>query len=122
MPVLQGPVDKMRHESVSYAMEYSAQHPVQSLQTSATREWSSKLDSVRRTYGSHMAMRLATEREFFSRNRRLPGLESSKIALQTLTGADETIEFSDYLDDPQMRPVIPKLEVHGLMEIKLGLM
>jgi proteasome maturation protein len=112
----------MRHESVSYAMEYSAQHPVQSLQTSATREWSSKLDSVRRTYGSHMAMRLATEREFFSRNRRLPGLESSKIALQTLTGADETIEFSDYLDDPQMRPVIPKLEVHGLMEIKLGLM
>lgn len=98
MPILQGPVDKMRNESVSYALDYSAQHPVQSMQSAAPREWNSKLDSLRRTYGSHMAMRLATEREFFSRNRRLPGLESSKIALQTLVGTDETIEFSDYLD------------------------
>lgn len=24
--------------------------------------------------------------------------------------------------DPQMRPVIPKIEVHGLMEVKLGLL
>jgi proteasome maturation protein len=98
MPVLQGPVDKLRHDNLSYALDFSAQHPVQSMQSAAPREWSSKLDSIRRTYGSHMAMRLATEREFFARTRRLPGLESSKIALQTLNGTDETIEFSDYLD------------------------
>mmetsp|Transcript_43100 Transcript_43100/g.31478 ORF Transcript_43100/g.31478 Transcript_43100/m.31478 type:complete len:127 (+) Transcript_43100:59-439(+) len=122
MPILQGPVDQLRHDNISYSLAHSAQHPVQDMQSNSSREFNFKLDSISRTYGTHMAMRLASERELFSRNRRLPGLASSNIAAETLSGNDETIEFSDFLDDPQERPIMPKLEVHGLMEIKLGLM
>lgn len=98
MSVLQGPVDKLRQENVSLALAHTAQHPVQTMQSQPQRQWISKLDGVRRTYGSHMAMRLATEKEFFARSHRLPGLESSRIAQQTLAGTDETIDFADYLD------------------------
>lgn len=92
-----------------------------------------------------MAMRLATERETFSRIRRLPGLESSHIALQTMMGTDETVDFPDFLNgnsyfvghfnekksliayflciiDPTARPDVPKLELHSQMEVKLGIM
>lgn len=57
-----------------------------------------KLDQVRRTHGSHMAMRLATEKENFSRLRRLPGLESSNVALQTLMGESESVDFPDFMN------------------------
>lgn len=91
-----------------------------------------------------MAMRLATEKETFSRARRLPGLESSNIALQTLMGSAESVDFVDFLNgkifpfvvpcflvaydvwreciDPVSRPEVPRLELHAQMEVKLGLM
>ena len=60
-----------------------------------------KLDAVRRTYGSHMAMRLATERAIFSQPLRLPGLPSSRIAMDTITGDDSMVDFADYLNGTQ---------------------
>lgn len=100
LPVYTGPVDHLRHGFRSLESEFVAPHPVQRLQTASANSgaWVRKLDTVRRIYGSHMAMRLATEKETFSRNRRLPGLESSNIALQTLMGTDETVDFQDFLN------------------------
>jgi hypothetical protein len=65
---------------------------------SETREWAAKLDFVRHVYGSHMAMRLATEKAVFSEPVHLPGIPSSRIALQTVLGTDTTIDFSDFLN------------------------
>ena len=85
-----------------------------------------KLDDVRRMYGSHMAMRLATERSIFGRPHRLAGLEtgiaSQPMSFQTVSGTDEKIDFTDFLNLPNNRPDVPKLDIHSQMEIKLGLM
>jgi hypothetical protein len=45
-----------------------------------------------------MAMTLATEKEIFSRMRRLPGLETSNVGLETVMGVDESIDFPDFLN------------------------
>lgn len=99
LPVYSGPVDHLRYGFNSLESAHGAQHPVQNIQkASNSSAWLAKLDVVRRTHGSHLAMRLATEKEIFGRNRRLPGLESSNIALQTMMGTDETVDFPDFLN------------------------
>ena len=77
----------------------SAPHPVAAFQKNrGEAEWACKMDMVRRTYGSHLAMRLASERAMLSRPHRLPGLQSSNISLDTAMGTDTTIDFHDYLN------------------------
>jgi proteasome maturation protein len=98
LQVLKGPADHLRSGFNSLERAHMAPHPVQILQTKSEMEWTLKLDTVRRTYGSHMAMRLATEKSLLNRQRRLPGLESSNIARETLLGTDEKIDFSDFLN------------------------
>ena len=66
------------------------------------KEWNTKLDVVRRTYGSALSMRLAGERQLFSESRRLPGLKSSRISLDTLIGEESTIHFSDFLGGEEL--------------------
>jgi proteasome maturation protein len=61
-------------------------------------EWKMKLDNVRRIYGSHPAMRLASEKASFSRNHRLPGLQSRNIGKNVVLGLNDKIEFSDFLN------------------------
>jgi len=102
------------------------------------------MEMVRQMHGIHMAMRLSTEREIFRRPRRLPGLQASKLSLDTALGIDDAISFSDFLNgnpmisfqrfiictsneeiymstDPLMRPVTAKNGVHELMETNLGI-
>ena len=57
-----------------------------------------KLDSARRMYGSHLAMRLASERVQFSRPHRLPGMPSNSLGRDVCLGLNDTIEFSDFLN------------------------
>ncbi len=98
MPILQGPVDHLRQGFHSFEQAHQAPHPIQLMQNRSDMEWNFKLDTVRRTYGSHMAMRLATEKQVMSRMRRLPGLETSSIGMETVLGSDESIDFRDYLN------------------------
>ena len=98
LPLYSGPINHLRHGFRSLETDLSAKHPIQSMQKANNSGWVSKLDTVRKIYGSHLAMQLATERETFSRMRRLPGLESSNIALQTMMGTDESIDFCDFLN------------------------
>lgn len=98
IPVYEGPVDHLRYGFKSLETQTSAAHPVAQLQSAnVDAQWAAKLDMVRRTYGSHLAMRLATERTIFGRQHRLPGLQSSHVGLDTVTGSDVNIDFSDYL-------------------------
>lgn len=99
LPVYTGPVDHLRYGFRSLENEKSAPHPVAVFQKNRGQaEWAQKMDMVRRSYGSHMAMRLASEREIFSRSHRLPGLQSSTTSLETLMGTDSKIDFTDYLN------------------------
>ena len=113
LPVYSGAVDHLRYGFRSLESEYAAQHPVQNLQTAnSSSAWLAKLDVVRRTHGGHLAMRLATEKETFGRVRRLPGLESSNIALQTLMGTAETVDFPDFLNGMQFDGILMSVFVN----------
>lgn len=132
-----GPVDHFRQGFNSLESEMQSRHPV-SMVMSRDSAWNNKMDMVRRNYGSHMAMRLSTEKAMFDHPHRVRGLESSSIGLQTVLGNDESISFEDFLNGnsliyylccllmvqtvPQMRPEIPKLQVHSQMEVALGLL
>ena len=72
------------------------------------REFNSRLDTVARLYGVAAAMRLKTEKEILSKVRRVPGLPSSMIALETVLGTDETIDFEDFLNGTCLCVVMSK--------------
>mmetsp|Transcript_2246 Transcript_2246/g.2342 ORF Transcript_2246/g.2342 Transcript_2246/m.2342 type:complete len:128 (+) Transcript_2246:129-512(+) len=122
LPVHKSPVDHLRYGFRSLETERGQScHPVANLQRANGNDWDLKLDMVRRTYGTHMAMRLMTEKEMFSRPHRLPGLQSSTTSVETLMGSDSVIGFSDVLSDPLMKPEIRKVQLHDIMEMKLSL-
>jgi hypothetical protein len=99
LPHYDGPVDHLRYGFQSLQHEMNERHPVQMLQRANDEiAFKDKLESARRTYGSHMAMTLATEKQMMNRDHRLPGLKSSKIHLDTLLGDDCQIDFTDFLN------------------------
>ena len=63
-------------------------------------------------FGSHMAMRLAFERNAVSQAQR-PGLRNSLAGLESLTGRDETIEAADFMQKSLPRPI---QSVHRVIE------
>ena len=99
-----------------------APHPIQMVEKRAADvELNSKIDRIRKTYGIHMAMRIATEESVFGRARRLPGLPSSSVLYDTVTGNGTKIEFKDFLDDPSTRATAPVVSFHRQTELKHGL-
>jgi hypothetical protein len=86
------------------------------------------MDGVRRLYGSAFAMRLASERSYAAQaGGRLPGMDanpSSNIVMDTITGDDISMDFTDYLNVQQNRPEplrSTRYGVHSAMETRLGL-
>ena len=141
IPILKSPTDTLTHglNSNNLAAQAVHSHPIDQMQRSShasshNSSSSLDLDSIRRLYGSALAMRLSTERHLASTvGGRLPGLDAhvnSKCMLDTLTGEDVSVEFGDYLNVVQER-VESSLGggggrkggdlPHGAMEVKLGL-
>jgi len=93
------------------------------------------LDAIRRLYGSALAMRLSTERRLAAGvGGRLPGMDAapdSRAMLESLTGDDMTIDFTDFLGLPENRPLADSVALgngpvvdagpHSAMEAKLNL-
>jgi len=89
------------------------------------------IDAIRRLYGSGLAMRLVTERRMAQQvgGRLLGynGTSNSNVMLDSLTGDDMTIQFGDYLNLEQNRPIESmvgndaNLGIHTAMENKLNL-
>ena len=84
-------------------------------------EFREKLERIRNIHGSALAMTLATERRIFGQRRRHYGLESSNIAVETVMGAHTTIEFQDFLDQPDARAETPKIKLYDALEVQYGL-
>ena len=121
IPILNGPADHLRHGFNSMEYEAKATHPLANSIKREEDEWIAKLDNVRRMYGSHMAMRLATERQTFKKNNRMPGLKTSSIHYDIVMGQDTQINFSDYLNDPMTRTEGLNLPIQDIMEYKLNI-
>lgn len=116
LPIAQGPSNLLQDGFQSLEAQMNAPHPVQSIESRAeSSDLRERLQRVRSIYGSHLAMRLATEKDMFSRPRRLPGLQSSRASLEVVMGTENRIEFSDYLNDPKNRPDAPRVDLHDVI-------
>ena len=122
LPVASGPTDLLRDGFRNLETEMMTKHPIEGLdKKSEAAAFNSKLERIRRVYGSHMAMRLATEEAQFGQSRRLPGLPSSNAMHDTITGEGIKMEFKDFLDDPLTRATAPTIDWHRQTEVQHGL-
>uniref|UniRef100_A0AAZ3PFX6 Proteasome maturation protein n=2 Tax=Oncorhynchus TaxID=8016 RepID=A0AAZ3PFX6_ONCTS len=76
--------------------------------------------NLRNIQGLHAPLKLQMEYRAARQIQRLPFLQSSHLALDTLKGNDESISFEDILNDPSQSEMVG--EPHIMMEYKLGLM
>ncbi|KAF4317673.1 hypothetical protein BBO99_00001049 [Phytophthora kernoviae] len=121
LPLVRAPPDALRHGFYSASEDVRPLHEVQRLQTTQRQtNWELKMATVEQVYGKAAAMRLRTEKSVMEQFTRLPGLPSSHVGLDTLTGADEQIEFADFLNDPNEHPE-NTFRVHEAMEVKLSI-
>ncbi|MBN3304154.1 proteasome maturation protein [Amia ocellicauda] len=76
--------------------------------------------TLRNIQGLHAPLKLQMEYRAARQIQRLPFLQSSNIALDTLRGNDEAIGFEDFLNDPAQSEVMG--EPHIMAEYKLGVL
>ena len=99
LPRYTGPADHLRDGFRSLETEFNSSHPVEIIQrTNPENSFNNKLTIARKIHGIGFAMRLATERSMHSRQHRLPGLQSSSIFHDTISGSDTSIGFEDFLN------------------------
>ncbi|RHZ63312.1 hypothetical protein Glove_330g22 [Diversispora epigaea] len=115
-----GVQDTFRYGPKTLHSEFSPSHPLESI----LNKWEEtqtnlKFTMQKRLYGVHAPIRHLMERSIVSKMQRLPALPSSNLGLEILMGKDETIDFEDFLSDPEMSTEM--IDVHGSMEHKLGI-
>ncbi|TYZ65437.1 hypothetical protein PybrP1_011716 [[Pythium] brassicae (nom. inval.)] len=121
LPLVRAPPDALRHGFFSASEDARPVHEVQRLQTiHRTTNWELKMATVEQVYGKAAAMRLRTEKAVMEQFGRMPGLPSSHAGLDTITGADQEIEFADFLNEPNQHPE-HTFRVHEAMEVKMGI-
>ncbi|XP_041817879.1 proteasome maturation protein [Chelmon rostratus] len=76
--------------------------------------------TLRNIQGLHAPLKLQMEYRAARQIQRLPFLQSSNLALDTLQGSDEAIGFEDILNDPAQSEMMG--EPHMMVEYKLGLL
>ncbi|KNC53398.1 proteasome maturation protein [Thecamonas trahens ATCC 50062] len=96
------------------AAELRPMHPVEAIEANApAQEAALTKHALDATFGSHAFLRTQFEAAVFSQYHRLPGLPSSFVALDTLSGADESISFADYLGDARDPVEAPNLRAQA---------
>ncbi len=79
-----------------------------------------KLQMLRDVYGEALPLRMHIEEQILNRFHRLPGLPSSKLGLESLTGTLDEFSFESYLGLPEQSEVLPP-DMHAQMEAQLGM-
>jgi len=121
IPFLRETNESLKHGIAPLKNENIVAHPVQHIQKNWIHDELTRENfALKRVFGTQMVMRLEMEREILSQFKRLPGLDSSFVGLETIMGTDEDIDFEDYLDDPRTSEVSPP-SMHEVMEARLGM-
>eukprot|EP00127_Corallochytrium_limacisporum_P002257 Clim_evm45s109 gene=Clim_evmTU45s109 len=113
-----GKTDLLRDGFQSTVANQSTIHPLEHAQLVGHQHaHNAKMANLGRTQGVHMPLRINTELALASQPKRLPGLPESNLAVETLTGQDETIDFEDVLgrDEYEM-----EADLHDLVEARMG--
>ncbi|KAF9187716.1 hypothetical protein BGZ51_004426 [Haplosporangium sp. Z 767] len=113
--------DTMRFGMRQIATEVTAKHPLEN----RLAEWDNtqlelKMNMARNMYGMHAPIKMAMERALVTKARGPSMLPTrSNLGLDILMGKDETIEFEDFLNVPEMSTDM--VDVHTVMEHQLGM-
>ncbi|KAK9803565.1 hypothetical protein WJX72_000608 [[Myrmecia] bisecta] len=119
LPMLSTPHDTFRQGLSTLKDETTVAHPVQSIQQNAAREQEQlRMQMMRNVYGSALPARLTIEKQILGRVQRLPGIPSSQLGLESLTGALDDFAFESYLSDPASSEMAPP-DLHSQMEARL---
>ncbi|XP_041669722.1 proteasome maturation protein [Cheilinus undulatus] len=78
------------------------------------------MSTLRNIQGLHAPLKLQMEYRAARQIQRLPFLQSSNLALDTLRGSDDVIGFEDILNDPCQSEVMG--DPHVMVEFRLGLL
>jgi len=104
----------------SIESEVLSKHPLENrLKNWEQTQTNLKFTLQRRLYGMHAPIRQLMERSIVSRVQRAPVLHSSNLGLDILTGKDETIDFEDFLNEPELSTDM--MDIHASMEFQLGI-
>lgn len=105
IPILSTPPNFLKTGPTQLRTEGVLAHPVQKIQKEAfanARQQSKVLAA--NTFGSHIAMQMDMEETILARCRR-PFLPNGLVGLEALLGADEEIDFCDFMSAPNEMPV-----------------
>ncbi|CAB4396664.1 unnamed protein product [Rhizophagus irregularis] len=112
--------DTFRYGPKSIATDILPKHPLEHrLKHWEETQTNLKFTLERRIYGIHAPVRQLMERSIVSRVQRAPILPSSNLSLEVLMGKDETIDFEDFLNVPELSTDM--MDMHASMEHKLGI-
>ncbi|KAF8968437.1 hypothetical protein BGZ46_010868 [Entomortierella lignicola] len=113
--------DTMRFGMRQIASEVSMKHPLENRLV----EWENtqeelKMNLARNLYGMHAPIKMAMERSLVIKARG-PSMipQRSNLGLDILMGKDETIDFEDFLNVPEMSTEM--VDPHTVMEHQIGL-
>ena len=118
LPFHAAPHDSLRLGLPSLREDAISTHPVQGIQEQPASR--NKALMLKDLYGAAFPAKLQIEQQILGRFERLPGLPSSKLGLEALTGALDEFGFESYLGQPQDSEV-PAPDMHSQMEARLGL-
>jgi proteasome maturation protein len=121
LPFLTAPHDSIRQGLPSLKEDIGSKHPVEVVQTSHKQHAElSRLNMLRDLYGVATPAKQQIERSILERFQRLPGLPSSKLGLESLTGSLDDFTFDSFLGLPHDSDTVgPPL--YSQMEAKLRL-
>lgn len=116
-----GVQDSLRSGFSSVKNELMPSHPLElSEKNFQQNQDKMNLSSLRNIQGLHAPLKLQMEFRAARQVQRLPFLQSSHLALDTLRGSDESIGFEDVLNDPSQSELMG--EPHMMVEYKLGML
>jgi proteasome maturation protein len=85
------------------------------------QEHITKMQMLTNLYGSAVPARMSIESQILGRvGQRLPGLPSSRLGLESLTGELDEFGFESFLGLPEFSEE-PPVDLHSQMEQRLGL-
>ncbi|KAK9909280.1 hypothetical protein WJX75_010019 [Coccomyxa subellipsoidea] len=123
LPHMIQPHDTLRLGLSSLKDQASNVHPVEAIQKSYPKNQEDlKLGMLRNLYGSALPARMQLDKQILSKVGRLPGMPSSQLGLQSLTGELDDFGLESYIGLPEDSES-PGPDMHSLMEAKhkLGL-
>jgi proteasome maturation protein len=114
--------DALRNGLASLKEDAKQKHPVDIIQDETTVPGMNNTtpQMMRDLYGLAFPAKFDIEKQILSKFGRLPGLQSSRLGLESLTGELDQFGFESYLGLPEFSEQMP-VDMHSQMEQRLGM-